>query len=58
MEDQVQALQKLKIPARYLTGRENGDQEDDTLKDLSNKNSKLKLLYLTPEKVWISFIII
>ena len=49
INDQVTALQELGINARTLNSQVTPRIKDLIMKDLSSKNPKIKLLYITPE---------
>jgi len=50
MEDQLFALRKLGVNAASLSSSTDKEEKSRVLKELSDSNSELKLLYVTPEK--------
>ncbi|XP_065639917.1 recQ-like DNA helicase BLM isoform X2 [Hydra vulgaris] len=53
--DQVQKLKSLKISAAYLSSDVTKDEEQQVYIDLAKREPSLKLLYVTPEKLSISY---
>ena len=51
MEDQLMALQELNINATILNASSSKDHVKDTLNQMTLSNTKLKLIYVTPEKI-------
>ncbi|PSN46523.1 ATP-dependent DNA helicase Q1 [Blattella germanica] len=51
MEDQLHALRTLKIDAAMLSSNSTKEEVNSIQNDMINKNGKLKLLYVTPEKL-------
>ena len=51
MEDQNIALKKLNVSSRYLDANQSRQQINDTLTKMTEANSDLKLLYVTPERL-------
>lgn len=49
--DQVTKLKMLDIPAEFLTGKTEVDLATEILRDLRSASPRIKLLYLTPEKI-------
>ncbi|XP_065671486.1 recQ-like DNA helicase BLM isoform X7 [Hydra vulgaris] len=53
--DQVQKLKSLKISAAYLSSDVTKDEEQQVYIDLASREPSIKLLYVTPEKLSISY---
>ena len=51
MEDQVLALKKFNIDARYLDASQSSQQVNDILAAMMDPDSGLRLLYITPERL-------
>lgn len=51
MEDQLMALQELNINATQLNASSSKDHVKDTLNQMTLSNTKIKLIYVTPEKI-------
>ncbi|XP_063683217.1 ATP-dependent DNA helicase Q1-like [Bolinopsis microptera] len=51
MEDQVSGLKKQGLDVAMITGSTPQDEQSLILKKMSDPNSKLKLVYVTPEKI-------
>ncbi|XP_074601090.1 ATP-dependent DNA helicase Q1-like isoform X2 [Brevipalpus obovatus] len=49
--DQVTKLKMLDIPAEFLTGKTEVELATEILRDLRSQSPRIKLLYLTPEKI-------
>ncbi|XP_063361986.1 ATP-dependent DNA helicase Q1-like [Cydia amplana] len=50
MEDQVRSLTKKDIPAKLITSTSSKEESNAALNILKDKNSPIKLLYVTPER--------
>ena len=50
MEDQVMALQRLGVGAEMLTANSEQETKKRVMKEMLDSNSRMKLLYVTPEK--------
>ncbi|VVC99165.1 unnamed protein product [Leptidea sinapis] len=51
MEDQVRSLTKREIPAALMTSTSSKEETSAALNVLKDKNTKIKLLYVTPERL-------
>ncbi|XP_050670640.1 ATP-dependent DNA helicase Q1-like, partial [Leptidea sinapis] len=51
MEDQVRSLTKREIPAALMTSTSSKEETSAALNILKDKNTKIKLLYVTPERL-------
>ena len=51
MEDQVLAMKRLNIDARYLDASQSRQQVNETLAAMTDPKSGLQLLYVTPERL-------
>lgn len=51
MEDQVMALSKLSVDARMLNSATKKGEVTATQNAMTDKNSTMKLIYVTPEKL-------
>ncbi|GAV61187.1 DEAD domain-containing protein/Helicase_C domain-containing protein/HRDC domain-containing protein/RQC domain-containing protein [Cephalotus follicularis] len=51
IQDQIMHLLQANIPAAYLSGNMEWTEQQEILRELNSDNCKYKLLYVTPEKV-------
>jgi ATP-dependent DNA helicase Q1 len=51
IEDQVMALRKINVPAEMLNASVEKSEVTRILNDMTNPNSEMRLLYVTPEKL-------
>nr|AGC92678.1 ATP-dependent DNA helicase Q1-like protein [Heliconius erato] len=51
MEDQVRSLKNKEIPAMLMTSTSSKEETSTALNALKDKNTKIKLLYVTPERL-------
>ncbi|KAJ9586228.1 hypothetical protein L9F63_020137 [Diploptera punctata] len=51
MEDQLMALKALNVNAKMLSATSTKEEVNEIQNDMVNKNGRLKLLYVTPEKL-------
>ncbi|XP_057978261.1 ATP-dependent DNA helicase Q-like 4A isoform X2 [Malania oleifera] len=51
IQDQIMHLLQANIPAAYLSANVEWTEQQDIFRDLTSDNCKFKLLYVTPEKV-------